>query len=995
MIPKFRNKFLDFTKSLISKNVKIPYLNQNKKFNNNLSKFNHSIKDDAIEFSESDKFIENLYNNWKKDRYSVDKSWNDYFTSLEIRENSNQTNLSNKINQNNDFQKSSTLNFSCTELNKVNLLIRSYQKRGYLKANLDPLNLDLIDRPDTSNYLKESRQTLDYKNYQFSEQDLDKEFLIYTHGVSGILSESKPLKLREIISRLDKAYCGTISVEYLHLSSREECNFFREKFENEWVTYQATSQEKLGILDKLASAVLFEEFLRNKFTFRTRFGLEGMESMISGLKWLVDIYAANNIKDITLGMAHRGRLNVLANVMKKPLTKIFAEFQGKDYLLNEHTEDSQNQFFYLQTGDVNYHLGTFHENSYKDGKTLSMDLLPNPSHLEAVDPVILGKTRAKQHFNDDPLGDQHKAILIHGDASFSGQGVVYETLQLENLPHFKINGVLHVIANNQLGYTTTPKDGRSTQFVSDLFKAIEVPVIHVNSDDPIAVDFAFKTAAEYQIKFKKTICIDIIGYRRYGHSEIDNPMFTQPQMYKKISKKENVLKMYMDKIIKEGVISQEECEKILSSIKSDLALNFKNAEKNLWEKSDWVPKQWQNYCNKIYSTPQLTGIKQDKILEINERVNLLPNNGYNFHNLVKKIYENRYKSIKEGINIDMATAEILSFGSLLDEGYTVRISGQDVERGSFSHRHAVLHDQEDEKTYIPLQTVAKKPQNFQPCNSPLSEYGVLGYELGFSYYNPESLVIWEAQYGDFANNAQTILDNFIASGERKWNIESGIVLNLPHGMDCQGPEHSSARLERFLQMMDDNVDDVNLNQVINHYDKSSQIQGSNYQVCYPTTSANYFHLLRRQLKRSFRKPLILAMSKKLLRFKKANSFIEEFIEGTKFIKVRQECSQYIISNKNQVKMILVCSGQIYYDVIKRREELKRDDVAIITVEQIGPFPYVEFLDAINFFPNAKIKWVQEEHVNQGAWEYVRPRINNLLKITNRGHISETKIIYNL
>jgi 2-oxoglutarate dehydrogenase E1 component len=990
MFPVFRRKCLDLKKIYFLKNSRIPTITHfSNLFHKNISKPYISITDPKESFvnGESAEYLENMYNMWRKDKNLVDKTWDEYFSALERIDSFREQ---NRINQPLPYQTTQVTpeylplgstqptSSSAAELNKVNLLIRSYQRNGYLNANLDPLDLDLIDRPESHHIVQESRQTLDYKNYGFSEQDLEKEFVIYTPQISGILSETRPLKFRDIIERLNKAYCGTIGPDYMYMSSREECNFMREKFENEWVNYKATKNEKISILDRMAWAVLFEEFIHKKFTTHKRFGLEGLESLISGLKWLVDISVSHGVKDITLGMAHRGRLNVLANVMRKPISKIFAEFQGKAHLLNQTQEEAE--IDYIQTGDVKYHLGTFHERVYSDGKTITMDLLPNPSHLEAVNPVVVGKTRAKQHFNNDEERTKYMAILIHGDASFSGQGVVYESMQMENLDHYKVGGVIHVIANNQIGFTTNPKDGRSTPFVSDLLKAYEAPIIHVNADDPIAVDYSFKVAAEYQLKFKKSIAIDIIGYRKFGHNELDQPFFTQPQMYKAIANKENVLKMYSDRIIQEGVLSKEECDVIISDVTNKLEQCYKNAENNIFEKSEWVSKQWQHLYTKKYSSPQLTGINHEKLLEINEKVNLLPND-MNIHKTIKKIYENRYNTVKEGTHIDMATSEALCFGSLLDEGYTVRLSGQDVERGTFSHRHSVLHDQDQNRAYIPLCNIPKNPKNFQPCNSHLSEFAVLGFELGFSYYNPEALVIWEAQFGDFANNAQAIIDQFIASGESKWNIQSGLVLNLPHGMDGQGPEHSSARIERFLQMMDDDINDIS---DLDQQGKVTQIQESNYQVCYPTTSANYFHLLRRQLKREFRKPLILAMSKKLLKFKLANSNIEDFINGTKFVKVRNEFNERIINNKKNVKMILVCSGQIYYDLILHRQELKREDVAIIAVEQIGPFPYLEFLDSIQNFPNARITWVQEEHVNQGAWEYVRSRINNLLKIVNRG-----------
>jgi 2-oxoglutarate dehydrogenase E1 component len=936
-----------------------------------------------------------LYNLWIKDKKLIDQSWNEYFQKIENVSNgsieySNKglPNVSSTIKTSpplldieHDIKNNSTDKISLEDTNKVNMLIRAYQRNGYIKADIDPLGIDFLKNSNSHYAIYESINNLNYKTYGFNEEDLERKFYIYTDTISGIFSEKSPIKLKEIIDRLEKAYCRTIGPDYMHISSKEECNFIREKFEVEWANYKSSHSEETIVFDRLAWAVLFEEFLHNKFSTHTRFGLEGLECLITGLKWFVDSCVGHGVKEITIGMAHRGRLNVLANVMKKSLSLIFGEFQGKILVFDESGQMKENgEIEYIQSGDVKYHLGTFNEKVYKNGKSISMDLLANPAHLEAVNPVVIGKVRAKQHFNKDESRNEYIALLIHGDAAFNGQGVVYETMQMENLKNYSIGGTVHVISNNQIGFTTSVEDGRSTPFACDILKSYECPIIHVNAEDPIALDFAFKVAADYRIKFNKDIAIDIIGYRRYGHSEIDQPMFTQPHMYRIIQKKKNILKIYQERLIKEGKISEEECKKTISKIKNLIDANYKDAENNVFEKSEWISKQWQHLAFRKYSAPKNTGVNIKTLREINELINILPSN-YNFHPTVKKIYESRFNSVASGKNIDMATAEALCWASLLEEGYTVRISGEDAQRGAFSHRHSVLYDQENDKNYIPLKKVPPNPNNFQSCNSQLSEFAVLGFELGFSYYNPDSLIIWEAQYGDFANGAQIIIDQFIASGERKWNAQTGIVLNLPHGMDGEGPEHSSARLERFLQMMDD---DINHIYNLDEKDRVTQIQESNYQVCYPTTSANYFHLLRRQVKRDFRKPLIIAQSKRLLRYKMAYSTIDEFDENKRFIKVRQEFQKNIIDNRNIVKLIIACSGQIYYDLIIRREKLKINDVAIIAVEQLGPFPYIEFIEAIDKFPNASIRWVQEEHFNQGAWEYVHSRINNLLKITNRG-----------
>lgn len=798
---------------------------------------------------------------------------------------------------------------------KVNLLIRAFQSNGYLAASLDPLNLETLD--DKRKRFKEyhNLDTLDYKNYGFTEADLDREFIIKTELITGILAENKPLKLREIIERLKKAYCSSIGIEFMYVISREECNFLREKFECDWYSYQPSKEHKIKVYDRLSWAVLFEEFLKNKFTTHKRFGLEGLETMVSGLKCYVDKAVDLGLKDITLGMAHRGRLNVLANVFRKPISKIFAEFQGKHHQNPSH-ESADDEL--MISGDVKYHLGSHFQRSYPDGRTIHLDILPNPSHLECVNPVVMGKTRAKQHFSSDAKRDENQAILIHGDAAFAGQGVVYESMQMTNLKNFTTGGVLHVISNNQIGFTTDPNDSRNTPFCTDLGKSLQAPIIHVNADDPIAVDFCFKTAAEYSKKFAKDIIIDVIGYRKHGHNELDQPMFTQPLMYKKIAAKDNVLKIFEDRLIAEGVATREDFEAIKNKVKSLMEEYYQDAINNKFESSDWVPKQWENFSVKKYHAPRETGLSLQRLKYLGEKVTQLPSE-FTPHPQIKKIFEQRAESIKTGKNIDWATAESLAWADLLESGYTVRLTGQDVERGTFSHRHALLHDQTNDNLYIPLQKVASRKENFQVHNSHLSEFAVLGYELGFSYYSPDALVMWEAQFGDFVNGAQTIIDQFISSGESKWKVPTGLVLLLPHGMDGLGPEHSSCKIERFLALMDDdprNIPDLST-------DRSLQIQNSNMQVCNPTFAANYFHVLMRQIKRHFRKPLIIPSPKKLLRFKGATSTMDEFAEGLRFTKVRSESDALIAKNAKDVKRLLVCSGQVYYDLLARRESLGR------------------------------------------------------------------------
>jgi 2-oxoglutarate dehydrogenase E1 component len=874
------------------------------------------LNNDSFINGTSANYIEKMYAEWRRDPSSVHVSWNAYFTNIESgMEPSLAFQTPPTIDKFSPFKLSqdgtsvkpvgsSTIQDSL----KVILLIRSFQTYGFLNASLDPLNMKI----DTSKYkLFQQRKHLDLKSYGFTDADLDKEFIVHTEGIAGILSETKPLKLKYIIERLEKAYCSSIGVEFIYNHSRELCNFLREKFENEWVNYKPAKEEKIKIYESLSWAVLFEEFLKNKFTTHKRFGLEGLESLILGLRRFIDFAVEQGLEDITLGMPHRGRLNVLANVFRKPLRKIFAEFQGKfdDF-------KTINQY----SGDVKYHLGSHYERIYPSGKKITMDILPNPSHLECVNPVVMGNTRAKQHFQKDTEREKCLSVLLHGDAAFAGQGVVYESMQMSNLEHYTTGGVLHVVCNNQIGFTTTPGDSRSTPFCTDIGKCLEAPIIHVNADDPIAVDFVFKTAAEYTRKFKNDIIIDVIGYRKHGHNELDQPMFTQPLMYQKILNHENVLKIFEKQLITEGY-KQEELDSIKNKIKVTLEESYNESLSKPVEENDWKPKPWSEIQHTKYSAPQKTGVNIDTLKEMGEIITHIPQD-FNIHPQLKKNYEQRIHSIRDGKNIDWATAESLAWGNLLKDGYTVRLSGQDVERGTFSHRHAVLNDQINGNRYVPLAQLCKNnPDNFQIKNSHLSEFAVLGFELGYSYYNPNCLVMWEAQFGDFANGAQIIIDQFIGSGEAKWNTPSGLTLLLPHGMDGQGPEHSSARLERFLELMDDDYRKI---PEVFSSDHVMQIQKTNMQVCNPTFSANYFHLLIRQLKRQFRKPLIIATSKKLLRFKLANSNIEEFGENLRFTQVRQEASSEILSKPENVKKLLICSGQVYYDLIHRREKLERN-----------------------------------------------------------------------
>lgn len=769
-------------------------------------------------------YVEQMYSAWRNDPKSVHISWNAYFSNLSKGIDPTQAfqsppTLDSGFIQSTQFKSTQTQSLSTTtsndleELMKISQLIRSYQANGYLKADLDPLKLDEhAECKIMSSKMKELIDSLDHKYHGLTDEDLEKEFLIHSKVMTGIFGSDKPRKLKDIIEHCKKAYCSTIGIEYMYINSREDSNWLRHKIENQWPYYKLQEEEKLKIYSRLAWSVLFEDYLKSRFTTIIKFGLEGLESLIPGLKQYVHTAVDLGVKDITFGMAHRGRLNVLANVLRKPISKIFAEFQGK------HKENE-----YEITGDVKYHLGSHYERTYKSGKTVKMDILPNPSHLECVDPIVMGTTRAKQHYSSDKERKENRCILIHGDAAFTGQGIVYETMEMTNLESFKTGGILHVIANNQLGFTTNPKEGRSTQFCTDIGKVVEAPIFHVNADDPIAVDFAFKTAAEFMHKFKKDFIIDVIGYRRMGHNELDQPFYTQPIMYKSIAEHEGVLKIYEKSLINNG-IDVKKLEDIKSNIKELMDRCYQEATLDKFDYKDWIPARWENFKVTKYSAPMNTGIKLDKLRNIGEKIFNIRKD-FNVHPQLRKIYDQRLQTVREGKGIDWATAEALAWANLLEEGYTVRLTGEDCERGTFSHRHAVLHDQVNGSKYIPIANCGN-PNNIQIHNSHLSEFGVLGFELGFSYYSPDSLVMWEAQFGDFANEAQVIIDCFISSGEKKWNVPTGIVLLLPHGMDGQGPDHSSCKIERFLGLMDDDpmdIPDLNSNQIL-------QIQNANMQV---------------------------------------------------------------------------------------------------------------------------------------------------------------------
>ncbi|KAJ2139523.1 2-oxoglutarate dehydrogenase E1 component, partial [Coemansia sp. RSA 637] len=674
------------------------------------------------------------------------------------------------------------------------------------------------------------------------------------------------MSLREIVQTLENVYCGSIGVEYTHIADRGQCDWIRERFEIPQ-RFNYSKDQKFRILDRLIWGSSFEKFASTKWPSQKRFGLEGCEALIPGMKELIDHAVDLGVESIVMGMAHRGRLNVLSNVVRKPNESIFCEFSGELEPTNEGS------------GDAKYHLGMNFDRPTPNGKRVHLSLLANPSHLEATDPVVLGKTRALQHYTNDTERTRTMPLLLHGDAAFAAQGVVYETLGFTDLPGYATGGTVHVIVNNQIGFTTDPRFARSTPHPSEIAKSISAPIVHVNADDVEAVVFAFSFAAEWRQKFHTDIVVDLVGYRRHGHNEADQPSFTQPRMYKRIKQQRPVLDKYVEQLEREGSFSADEVAAIKSRVWALLDESYQKSKNYTPSSTEWLSSAWPGFKSLAELATEVTpayptGITSDISAHVGKFISSVPSD-FHAHPLLTRIMRARAEALEAG-RIDWATAEAMAFGSLLLEGKHVRLSGQDVERGTFSHRHAVLHDQTNERQYTQLSSLSPTQAPFSVSNSSLSEYGVLGYELGYSLANPNALVLWEAQFGDFANTAQVIIDQFIAAGEKKWLQRTGLTMLLPHGFDGQGSEHSSARLERYLQLCDEHP------YIFPSPEKlARQHQDCNMQVVYPTTPANYFHALRRQIYRDYRKPLVVMTSKKQLRFPLCRSDLSE-ISGSTF-----------------------------------------------------------------------------------------------------------------
>jgi len=811
------------------------------------------------------------------------------------------------------------------------MLIRAYRARGHFYADLDPLGLEP----------RKDEEELDPRSYGFTDADLDRK--IFLDRVLGLQFGT----LREILAILQRTYCQTLGVEFMHISNPAQKSWMQERIEGPDKEITFTREGKRAILNKLIEAEGFEKFCDLKFTGTKRFGLDGGESMIPALEQIIKRGGALGVQDIAIGMAHRGRLNVLAQVMSKPHRAIFHEFKGGSATPNE-IEGS---------GDVKYHLGASSDREF-DGNRVHLSLTANPSHLEIVNPVVLGKVRAKQ----DALGATREdrtmvmPLLISGDAAFAGQGVIAECFGLSGLRGHRTGGSVHFIINNQIGFTTYPRYSRSSPYPSDVAKMIEAPIFHANGDDPEAVVFAAKVATEFRQKFQHPVVIDMFCYRRYGHNEGDEPSFTQPLMYKAIRNHPPTSEIYAKKLLAENVVAQGEVEKMRADWRAKLDLELEASTGYKPNHADWLDGRWTDIkAARDVDDPRRgqTGEPLDALKDIGERITAIPQ-GFRAHRTIQRFMENRRKAIETGQGIDWATAEALAFCALLREGHPVRLSGQDSERGTFSQRHSVLVDQDNEDRYIPFNNLGEGQARFEVVNSMLSEEAVLGFEYGYSLAEPNALTLWEAQFGDFANGAQVVFDQFVSSGERKWLRMSGLVCLLPHGYEGQGPEHSSARLERYLQMCAED----------------------NMQVANCTTPANYFHILRRQLKRNIRKPLILMTPKSLLRHKRAVSRLDELGPDTTFHRLLWDDAQMLADEKiklvadNKIRRVVMCTGKVYYDLHEEREKRGIDDIYLLRVEQLYPVPVKALVAELGRFSKAEFMWCQEEPRNMGAFSFI-------------------------
>ena len=924
---------------------------------------NSSLSSESFLQGNSTEYLENLQTNFSKNTQDLDPQWQKFFstigdvnlerqagpswtrpdwplvnyeefeTNIDLEQN-HIDKIKSKAMKNNVDVDENGLKQAVLDSVRALMLIRAYRIRGHLAADLDPLN---ILKNDTHPELQPA-------NYGFHESDMDR--LIYIDNVLGL----ELATMREIVDIVKRTYCGTFALQYMHISNPSESQWLKERIEGYGKEINFTKRGRKAILNKLVEAEGFEKFLHVKYMGTKRFGLDGGESLIPAMEQIIKRGGALGVKDIIIGMPHRGRLNVLVNVLAKPLRAIFNEFQGGSFKPKEVDG----------SGDVKYHLGASSDREF-DGNKVHLSLTANPSHLEAVNPVVLGKARAKQEQYDDDTRRSVMPILLHGDAAFAGQGVVAECFGLSGLTGHRTGGTMHIVINNQIGFTTAPHFSRSSPYPTDIALMVEAPIFHVNGDDPEAVVHAARVATEFRQKFAKDVVLDIFCYRRFGHNEGDEPMFTQPFMYKTIKKHKTTLQLYSERLIADGLMPKSEIENCKNNFQEILNNEFDAGKDYKPNKADWLDGRWSHLNqNKENYQRGSTSISSKSFDQISKALTKKPKN-FQLHKTVERQLIGKAEILKAGEALDWATGEALAFGSLLLEGFPVRLSGQDSARGTFSQRHSVLIDQETEERRYPLNHIDKNQKHYEVIDSMLSEYAVLGFEYGYSLSEPNALVVWEAQFGDFANGAQIMFDQFICSGERKWLRMSGLVMLLPHGFEGQGPEHSSARLERFLQ-------------------NSAE---ENWIIANCTTPANYFHILRRQLHRTYRKPLVLMTPKSLLRNKFAVSPKKEFVEGSSFHRVlwddaQKGISQTKLKEDSKIKRIIACSGKVYYDLLQERDAHNLTDTYLLRVEQLYPVPALALTKELSRFKNADLIWCQEEPKNQGAWSFIEPNLEQIL-----------------
>ncbi|CAH1374806.1 unnamed protein product [Tenebrio molitor] len=949
----------------------------------------HHHSTDSFLTGSSSAYIEDMYNAWLRDPKSVHISWDSYFRhttqgssgayhpppNLAPLDDVLATSFAAKQVPSSffpDTPPSTARVFDDKVIEDhlaVQAVIRSYQARGHLVAKVDPLGIMHTDKSWLAADRTGSPPSDIIKNYKL--EDMDKVYkLPHSTFIGG--AENK-LSLREIMRRLEQAYCQHIGVEYMYIDNLTERNFIRQRLEPPGVLNR-TPEQKKRTMKRLIRTFEFENFLARKWASDKRFGIEGCEVFIAALKQIIDKASELGVDHFFIGMSHRGRLNVLTNVCRKPLYQLFSQFVP--------LEPAD-----LGSGDVKYHFGSHTERTNRvTQKHIKLTLLANPSHLECVNAVVLGRTRAEQFYKGDTEGKKSMAIMIHGDAAFCGQGINYENLGLSNLPCYTTHGSICIIINNQIGFTTDPRFSRSSRYCSDLGRVVNAPIFHVNADDPESVMHVCNIAAEWRATFRKDVVIDLVGYRRYGHNESDEPMFTQPMMYTKIKRLTPVHKKYAQQLVQEKVVAADDVKVVQTKYTKILEEEYhKSTQQTQVHFTDWLDSPWSGFFegkDKFKVAP--TGVPEETLVHIGTKFSTPPPANLDFvlHKGLQRMLGHRLAMVKKR-TLDWSIAEALAFGSLVKEGIHVRLSGEDVERGTFSHRHHVLHHQTvDKVVYEPLSHLYPDQARYTVCNSSLSEYGVLGFEIGYAQANPHALVMWEAQFGDFFNVAQCLFDQFLAPGQSKWVRQNGLVVLLPHGFDGMGPEHSCAHPERFLMACDD---DPHVIPPLGPDFAIKQLYDCNWIVANCSTPANFFHIMRRQVAMAFRKPMILFTPKHLLRFAACKSSFDDLHVGTEFkraIPEQGEASQ----NAQNVKKLIFCTGQVYYFIVEVRHAHKLEkEIAVSRIEQMSPFPYDLVAAELDKYPNAKVVWAQEEPKNMGPYFYIAPRLDTLLKKTRDVH----------